>query len=127
MLDLHLVVHIFSNLRDQVAQEPKLSGFAPAAKELLNQAEGLVRGERDLPQIEALGTVPTGAGLPVIPNESVAIALRMTFDRLPSHSDDEEERLAKAYRRLLRNAAVSVLFAIFEQYPQVIPKDRASP
>jgi len=126
MLDLQLVVHIFSNLRDQVAQEPKLSGFAPAAKELLNQVEGLVRGERELAQIEALGTVPTGPDLPMIPNESLAIALRMTFDRLPSHSDDEEELLAKAYRRLLRNAAVSVLFAIFEQYPQVIPKEGAS-
>ena len=126
MLDLKLVVQIFSNLRDQIAHEPKLSGFASAARELLNQAEGLVRGERDLVQIEALGTVPTGPGLPVIPNESLAIALRMTFDRLPSHSDDEEESLAKAYRRLLRNAAVSVLFAVSEQYPQVIPKDRAS-
>jgi len=127
MLDLQLVVLIFSNLRDQIADEPKLSGFALAATELLNQAEGLLRGERDLAQIEALGTVPTGARLPVIPSESLAIALRMTFDRLPSHSHDEEERLAKAYRRLLRNAAVSVLFAVFEQYPQVIPKDRTVP
>jgi hypothetical protein len=127
MLDLHLVVLIFSNLRDQIAHEPKLSGFAPAATELLIQAESLVRGERDLAQIESLGRVPTGPDLPVIPNENLATTLRTTFDRLPSHGDDEAELLARAYRRLLRNAAVSVLFAVFEQYPQVIPKDPARP
>ena len=123
MLDLPAISVIFSDLGELIRHEPKLSGFAPAATELSIQAEGLVRGERDLPRIDELDRVPTGPNLPVIPNENLAIALRRTFDRLPSYGDDEEELLAKAYRRLLRNAAVSVLFAIFEQYPQVIPKD----
>lgn len=125
MLDLQLVLVIFRNLHAHIASEPMLSGFAPAAKELLIQAEGLVRGERSLQQIESLSGVATGADLPVIPNEKLAVALRATFDRLPPHADDEDPLLARAYRRLLRNAAVSVLFAVFEQYPQVIPKESA--
>lgn len=121
MLDRQMVLTIFSDLRSLVANEPQLSGFVPAAKELVMQAEALARGEQHIPLIESLGRVPVGPDLPEIPNEKIARALRTTFDRLPSHGPDEDEGLAAAYRTLLRNAAVSVLFAIFEQFPQIIP------
>ena len=123
MLDLKLVLMIFSSLRELVVNETKLSDFLPAATELLSQAEHLARGGRSVARIESVVGVPIRRKLPVIPDESLALAIREVFDRFPSYGDDEEEQLANAYRMLLRNAAVAVLFAVYEQYPHIIPKN----
>jgi hypothetical protein len=121
-LELRDVIDILQALCDLTRAEPGLSAFRPAADAVLAQAEGIARGELDVPLFKAGGAVPVGRDVPIIPSQDLARALRVTFDRLPSIDTKGDERLARAYATLLRNAHVSILHAIFKQFPEILPK-----
>jgi hypothetical protein len=122
MSDIHDVIGILKSLRSLVGAEPGLSPFIPAADAVLRQAEAISRGELDVPLFKATDSVPMGRNVPSIPTEELARALRVTFDELPSIDDGGDPQLARAYATLLRNAHVSILHAIFKQYPEILPK-----
>jgi hypothetical protein len=122
MSDIYDVIDILSALRDLVGTEPGLSSFIPAADAVLEQAEAIARGEVDIPLLRITDNVPIGRNVPNIPTQDLARALRVTFDKLPSIDDKGDRQLAKAYATLLRNAEVSILHAIFTQYPEILPK-----
>jgi hypothetical protein len=125
MSDIHDVIQILEALRKLVGDEPALSAFIPAADAVLNQANALAKGDRDIPMFDAAGSVPMGRNVPTIPTRDLAIALRKTFDDLPTIETGGDERLTRAYARLLRNAHVSILHAVFKQYPDILPKPSA--
>jgi len=77
MLNLDLVVAIFSELNALIQREPQLAAFGPAANNLVLQARAIAAGATEIPQIEAGGDVPTGPDLPTIANEALAKALRV--------------------------------------------------
>jgi hypothetical protein len=120
MSDIHDVIQILESLQRLVTNEPALSPFIPAADALLNQAAAIERGDRDIPLFPSSDGVPIGKNVPPIPTKDLAIAIRATFDALPSIEGDAQ--LSRAYARLLRNAHVSVLHGIFQQYPEILPK-----
>lgn len=122
MADIHDAIEILKSLRELVVTEPALSAFIPAVDAVLSQAEAIARGDRDIPLFDAKGSVPIGRSVPKIPTVDLATALRTTFDRLPSIDTQGDERLTRAYATLLRNAHVSILHAIFQQYPEILPK-----
>jgi hypothetical protein len=122
MANIDDTISILDSLRQLIADDPELLAFAPAADAVLGQAQAIARGELDIPAFEVAGSIPIGRNVPKIPTRNHAVALRVTFDRLPSIETHGDERLAYAYATLLRNAYISVLHAIFTQYPDVLPR-----
>jgi hypothetical protein len=121
MMDLHEMYERFSELRIFVASEPRLAAFAPAAHELQRQAASIVTGERAVPPFQDEGEIPIGRNVPLLSDEDVARALLKELAKIPSFEPDEDPLLALAYGTLLRNVTVSMMRAIFAQYPHIVP------
>jgi hypothetical protein len=121
MSDIHDVIDILSALRQLVVAESALAGFIPAADALLEHARTIADGSRVILLFDGSNGVPINKQVPRIPTRELAIALRATFDQLPTIAGDDDPQLKMAYAALLRNAHASILSAIFQQYPEVLP------
>jgi hypothetical protein len=119
---LHRILPAFRDLLDLVANDHELVEFAPAARELYRQVRVLHRGGREIPKFSKDGPIRIKPNVPALPNAGAASRLLAKIERLPGPFPGvDEPEFVRAYARVLRNMVVSMMSAIFAQYPEIIP------
>jgi hypothetical protein len=120
------VLEAFRDLLVSVESEPGLAAFSPAARELYRQVRLLQGGERKIDNFSTRGPIQIKDDVPALPNREAAELLLRGIARLPGVIPGEDDpSFIRAYATILRNMTVSMMHAIFKQYPEIVPKQAA--
>ena len=116
MIDLSAAAAAFAELHALIAREPGLAELAEAAAELREQSQRLARGDW------AIGTLSCRTRVGSIPTLELAEEIQEVVSHVPSIDGDEPPELKRAVVRLHGNLVDAVQFAVFAQYPDVVPR-----